>query len=190
MFHNKVLNVLPRYGLTSDHSLYRGIITMWLPQCVSLLHWCVYYPLIVCIRTAVVNNFTLSSPLYRHLVSSGHDALSPSIPNTDFNQTGAEDLCVPGSANHTMLLMSSQLNAPRLGILEINQTLSSYELESARAARDKKFSFKVATSSNGVPLHYMVSRCGALKWQIFHRTWDICHHHSKPLLRPLILNYH
>ena len=28
VFHNKVLNVLPRYELTSDHSLYRGIITM------------------------------------------------------------------------------------------------------------------------------------------------------------------
>ena len=87
----------------------------------------------LCIRTAVINNFTLSSPLYRQFASSGHDALSPSIPNIDFNQTGVEDLCVPGSANHTTLLMSSELNAPRLGILEVNQTLSSYALESARA---------------------------------------------------------
>ena len=67
-------------------------------------------------RLQVISNII---PLYRHLVSSKHDALSPSIPNIDFNQTGAEDLCVPGSANHTTSLMSSELNAPRLGILEL-----------------------------------------------------------------------
>ena len=127
--------------------------------------YCVYRELLL----PIINNFTLSSPLYRHSVGGGHDALSPSVPDIDFNQAGAEDICVPGATSHTTSLMSSELNAPRLGISEITQTLSSNEPETARAEiRNSEPSLQRSTSTNGAPLPSMVSRRGALNRRNLH----------------------
>ena len=105
--------------------------------------------------------FVLHYLSLRNSVSYGPDILSPSVPDIDFNKTGPEDMFVPGSANHTTSLSSSELNIPRLGIAEINQAVSPNEPETARAeVRNSEPSLQRSTSSNAVPLPSMLSRRG------------------------------
>ena len=105
--------------------------------------------------------FVLDYLSLRNSVSYGPDILSPSVPDIDFNKTGPEDMFVPCSANHTTSLSSSELNAPRLGIAEINQASSPGEPETARVeVRNSEPSLQRSTSSNAVPLPSMLSRRG------------------------------
>ena len=102
-------------------------------------------------------------------MSYGTDCLSPSVPDIDFNKTGPEDMFVPGSANHTTSLSSSELNAPRLGIAEISQVVSSSEHETARSEiRNSEPSLQRSTSSNAVPLPSMLSRRGVTNRRDLH----------------------
>ena len=72
---------------------------------------------------------------------------------------------MPSSASHTTSLSSSELNAPRLGISEINQTLPSNELETSRADI-RNLEPSLQRSSSNVPS--MMSRRGVLNRRNLH----------------------
>ena len=97
-------------------------------------------------------------------MSYGHENLSPSVPDVDFNRTGSEEMLVPGSTNNVALLSSSELNAPRLGIADINQTVitsSESEIITRAEMRDSEPpSLQRNTSTNASPLPSMLSRRG------------------------------
>ena len=100
-------------------------------------------------------------------MSYGPDSLSPSVPDVDFNKTGPEDVFVPGSGSHTTSLSNSELSAPRLGIAEINQTVSPSEPDTARA-EIREPSLQRSTSSNAVSLPSMLSRRGVTNRRNLH----------------------
>lgn len=113
-------------------------------------------------------------------MNSGHEILSPSVPDIDFSQNGSEDFSVPTSTN-TASLSSLELNAPRLAMSDINQTVSPNEPEVAIVrpdVRNSESSLQRSTSSNNSgPLPSMLSRRG-----VNHRNLHLNLRRSSPPL--------
>jgi len=102
-------------------------------------------------------------------LSNGHDTLSPSVPDIDFNQNTPEDVFVPGSTNSATSLSSSELNAPRLGISELNPIITASESETARPeTRNLEPLLQRTTSPNNVSLPSTVTRRGTLNRRNLH----------------------
>lgn len=126
-----------------------------------------YFHVQVIVKLTMICNFNaIVSSVNRHTVSGGHECLSPSVPDIDFNQNGPEDIIVPESS-HAALLSNSELTAPRLGIAEISQT-ATVETEQAPRPEVRTAELSSQRTISNPPLPSMLSRRGIMNRRNLH----------------------